>query len=293
MPRLKYYCCLLIVALMHTVGYCQNKPVGYSSMITSISGQDTIKYLYQLSTAGDLLYVYQAGQGVSVTLYQLKHTSQGSILHSQPLQPGQQMADSITVAFDDARFTVIIAGRDYYTLFPAYYAKFKNMIQRQHQIIGLLELLSDPAGDYPIVDLMPLFAFIPPAGVQVKLATITTQRNQAVVSDHWTVRYHHRQNRLNSVSAANREEVRFTKKINYRGREITIRTYLNIEDRQITTTRMSYKSGDLTHRRMYQHTEETGKNRETTAVVRLIRRKLGRLPDQHLSEAEIRNLLKR
>jgi hypothetical protein len=289
----KQYCCLLIVALIRTAGYSQNGPIAYSSVITSITGHDTIRYIYQPHTANGGLYVYQVGQSISGTLYQLKDIPQGLMLLSQPLQPGQQMADSLTVAFDDARHTVIIAGHDYYTLFPIFYTQFKSRVQSQHQLVDLLQLLADPIGDYPVADLMPLLAFTPPAAGQIKSAIITTQRSQAAVTDHWTIRYHYRQNRLDAVSAANKQEIRFTKKIQNSGRRMTIRTYLNIEDRQITTTRVSYKAGDLTHRMIDRHTEETGKNRETTTVIDLTRRTLGRFSDQPLSEAAIRNLIKR
>jgi hypothetical protein len=276
--------------LMWGCAYSQDL-TDHSCVITSMTGKDMVKNLYMYNAAGNRLFAYKVDQGVSGTLYELSTTPKGLQLYCRPLQPGQLSTDSLLITFDDLKHIVRVGANDHYELYPAYYAIFKNMTQVKHRVVHLLQLLSMPIGDHTIDDPLPWLAFNSPLSEHIRGAHITTQRGQADVTDNWTVRYGYQHHKLVSVNAADSETTRFTERVIYSDNKIKVNTILNIEDRQITTTEMTYKPGD-NKRRIYQRVEESGKDREVRMVTDMMMRMMRRYTEHELSTKQIMDLVK-
>ncbi|MET3980961.1 hypothetical protein ABIB62_004097 [Mucilaginibacter sp. UYP25] len=149
-------------------------------------------------------------------------------------------------------------------------------------------------GDYPIEDALPLIGYTPQVSQQIQHARRVTQRSQADRNDKWECAYRYNKNKkLLSVSAADGKMIRFRKQVSYKGGRISyIRSYLNIEDRQITDKITSFTSNDRLLLKWQEHVLETGKNREIDLATTFVRHELGMLRKLDLSPAEILNLFK-
>jgi len=179
-------------------------------------------------------------------------------------------ADTLRLDFNDANF-ILGVNEDRYQLYATYYHQLKEEVMVRHSVIAILKLLEDGIGDYPIEEALPLILFTPQITKQIQSATIITQRTQADMKDIWHCNYHYNGNgKLDSVSAASDEETRFSKKIVFKkGKISSIKTFRNIEDRQVSSRTISY--ADPSTLRWKEVVEETGKNRETELNVKLKR----------------------
>jgi hypothetical protein len=194
----------------------------------------------------------------------------------------------------DGKNTVLINKTDRYVLFPTYYARFKQEVNIKHSITALLNLLADALGDYPITNALPLLSYTPQLDKQIRRATVITQRSQADIKDTWTCKYYYNKyNKLDSVSAKSPEETRFYKKVHYRSsKPVSINTYLNIEDRQVTEKTIHYGNSNHNVLKWQEQEDELGKNRENTVSVALTRHDLGQMRKLELSNAGVLQLLK-
>jgi len=284
-------CCLLCLLFLSLCSFAQKSDSCYGVLITK-TDPDTTRILYVRNTAGNRLTVYTVRDGIvaEATAYHLD----GAFLYSDPLVAGQQMKDSLSIAFQDKDHAVIINRRDRYILFSAYYTRFKQEVQIKHSIMALLNLLSDAIGDYPMTNALPLMTYAPQLQQQISRATIVTQRSQADIRDTWTCTYSYNEHhRLIRISAASSEETRFRKKVNYNGAFArSIITYRNIESRQTTNRTIHYDKNNHSTIKYQDHYEETGKNRETLTAVTLSWHDLGILRKMEPSLADVIELLK-
>jgi len=292
-------CCLLSLICFGSVCFAQAKDAYYGTVITKIdrsdTDADTSRMLYCRNLAGDRLSVYTVTEGVlsEGSAYHLTAVNNGLFCYRRSLTSGEEMQDSISIAFHDKSYAVVINKTDRYTLFPAYYVAFKQEVKTRHSIMALLNLLSDAIGDYPISDALPLLSYTPKLVKQISRARILTQRSQADVKDTWTCNYYYNKgNQLDSISAFSPEEIRFSKQIHYRGSELrSIITYVNIESRQITSRSINYDISSRSTIKWREGVYETGKNRESLISVTLNKNDLGVLTKMEPSKAEVLELL--
>ncbi|MHA4895747.1 hypothetical protein ACXZ1K_13420 [Pedobacter sp. PWIIR3] len=258
---------------------------------------DTSQLLYCMDKANERLSVYKIRSGVvsEAMTYYLQLSNNGLFLVCKPLVPGQQMKDSLRIAFLDKTQTLRINNNDNYTLFPDYYKLVKRQVESRGQITALLFLLSDAIGDYPISNVLPLLEFYPQSNKRIRQAKVVTQRSQADVQDTWVCQYYYnKSNKLDSVNASSSEETRFTKKIHYNGAKISsIDSYLNIESRQTVDRSISYNRTNRYLIKSQERFYETGKNRETISTVTSTQHYSGMLRNMEPSIKEVLELLKR
>ena len=220
------------------------------------NGTDKIQTRYKSNLNGDSLVVNNS------TTFLLSVAAKNAYLIIN--------ADTLRLDFNDASL-VLGVNEDRYQLYPEYYRQLKQKVMIKHSVMAILMLLEDGIGDCQIEEALPLMLFTPQIAKHVQSATITTQRTQADMKDIWHCVYHYNGNgKLDSVSAASDEETRFSKKIVYkRGKISSIKTFRNIEDRQVSSRTISY--ADPSTLRWKEVVEETGKNRETELNVKLQR----------------------
>jgi hypothetical protein len=294
------FCYLLLFICFSCVCFAQRPDAYYGKILTMITANgteaDTSQLLYCRNNANDRLSVYTVRNGLvsDATAYQLTKAKNGLYLYTRSLRPGQQIKDSLHVGFNDIAHVVVINTTDRYLLFPQSYALFKQQVKAKHSIMALLNLLSDAVGDYPISDMLPLLNYTPQLNKQVIQAKIVTQRSQADMKDTWTCNYYYnKDHQLDSVSAANSEEIRYRKKVNYSRLHVkSINTYLNVEDRQVTDRTIRYDNSNLNTIKCQERVNELGKNRETTLLVSLKSRDIRMMRKIEPSTAEVIELLK-
>lgn len=263
-------------------------------LITQITGHDTTRYLYTCNIAGGQLCVYKVEDGAvaTATNYRLGIAPNGLYLYSKSLLPGQLTPDTMHIGFRDAQQTVVINRHDSYHLFPAYYVKFKSAVYARHSITTLLHLLADAIGDYPLQDLLPLAAFTPASGPGVMDAQISTTRSQANMQDTWAVHYHYIKTQLRDLQAANGGEIRYTKTVIDKPNGTLVRTFRNIENRQVTHAILRYKNALPNQIQLQEQVEEIGKNRETNQSTTLTRHTFRWAGKSTLSPADVLHILK-
>ncbi|HEX8357743.1 MAG TPA: hypothetical protein VF610_10035, partial [Segetibacter sp.] len=165
----------------------------------------------------------------------------------------------------------------------------------KHSLLGLFVVLIDNIGDYSLSNIYPQFLSSGSGrlGKSIQKAKIVTQRSQAAVRDTWICKYYYnKRNKLDSLTAASKEEVRFRKKVNYtQASSITIASYRNIEDRQITSRKETYP---LTGAwlKLAGQLEETGKNLDTELSATLTKKNLGQIKSLKMSQAEVLKLIR-
>ena len=281
------------------VCYAQTNDSCYGIVLTRITNdgkaKDTCKLLYCRNTVDDRLSVYTVAEGVvsEAIAYHLTASKNGLYLYSKPL-PGEQVTDSLHIDFQDEKNAVLINRIDRYVLFPTYYNRFKQQVKAEHSITALLNLLSDGLGDYPITGALPLLNYKPQLDKQIRKATIVTQRSQADMKDTWTCNYYYNiYNKLDSVSAKSPDETRFYKKVCYHAsKPLSVSTYLNIEDRQVTHKTIRYDNSNHNILKWQERVNELGKKRETILSVALTWHDLGQLRNIEPKPAEVLQLLK-
>jgi hypothetical protein len=291
---LKSYCLLCFLCFTNAC-FPQIKDTFYGVGITRIeheaSVKDTSRLLYIRNTAGNRLSVYTVSDGVvsEASAYRLSATKQGLFLYNEPLLVGQLQKDSLSITFNDKAHAIIINRTDRYVLFPAYYGRFKQEVLVRHSIMSLLSLLSDAIGDYPISATLPLVNLTPVFDQHIDQATIVTQRSQADLKDTWTCKYaYNAHHQLKSIKANSPEEIRFTKMVDYsKPNVISVLSYLNIEDRQVTNRTVEYASKNRNLVKSKERVFESGKNRESVSSVILNSHDLGKLQKMDLSTAEV------
>ncbi|QXV63705.1 hypothetical protein INP83_11345 [Mucilaginibacter sp. 21P] len=291
MRKLKYYL-ILLISFCFTQLKAQNDAGYIATMITRTADKDTTRILYCQKRTGERIYVYKIESGMvsSATEFKANPTALGLTLLINPLTSGQLSKDSLLLSFDDKTNSLIVNRSDRYALFPDIYPTVKAQLVQRHQIMRLLQLLSDGIGDYPLGDMIPLLLFAPSNTEHIRSAQIVTRRSQAAVTDHWNVTYSYRNHRLITVRAASEEGIRFTKKTSYNGRRVTVCNYRNIESRQ-TVNQTVYYIGDRPDRvRLKEDVYETGKDRETRAEITLIRQELGQIAQAKMTPAEVLRL---
>ena len=272
-----------------TQSKAQNNAVYSASLVSCISNKESSQILYCQKTTGERLRVYtiRNKQIATATDYSLQSTSKELQLISEPLQAGQLTSDTLHITFDDNVHTIIINQKDRYRLFPEYYARIKADLQHQHQLIPILQLLSDAIGDYPLEEVTPLLVFKSSANENVQSAQIVTQRSQADMTDSWEVKYRYNNHRLIAVNASNKEETRFTKKITYSAKGKTVNTYRNIESRQTVNQTIVFNSKRTNRISLKENVYETGKDRESNSEITLIKREIGQIPYAGMTPAEV------
>lgn len=293
-------CCLLCFVCFTSMCFAQKSHFYYGTVLTEIdrgaTATDTTRYLYCRNSADDHLSAYTVRDGATTeaTAYHLAGTTNNLILYVNPLLTGQQTKDSLRITFQDKAHTVVINKDDRYTLFPAYYLRFKQEVKVRHSIFALLNLLSGAVGDYPVSATLYLVNYRPDLEKHIQQARIVTQRSQADMKDSWICKYFYNQyDKLDSVSAYSPEEVRLSKKVRYyRNKSFTIRSYLNVEDRQVTNRTISYGNQDRSPVKWQESYDEPGKNRETLTAVILTWHDLGMLRQIKLSPTEVLQLIK-
>jgi hypothetical protein len=291
---------LLLLICLTSVSVAQTKDTYYGMVITKVtndgSSRDTTKLLYCRTISGSLLSVYTIeGERVSAgTAYSIGAAKNGFYFYTRTKRAGELTVDSLQINFKDAEHAVLINQHDRYILYPGYYNIFKQEITSKHSVMALLNLLGDAIGDYPIADALPLIAYTPQVDQYVKRAAIVTQRSQANMADTWNCTYRYsKKGKLITVSAADGELIRFSKKITYRGNAAAaMLCYLNIEDRQVTDKTVRYYSNNRNLIKWQEHVLETGKNRESDISTSFTWHDLGMFRNINLSEAEILNLFK-
>lgn len=288
-----FFICFACVCRAQTNDTCHG--VVLTKVTTNGKEKDTTRLLYCRKMADDSISVYTIVEGAvsEGIVYHLTSSKNNLYLYSRHVF-GEQVTDSLRINFQDEKNTVLINGIDRYVLFPAYYNRFKQQVNIKHSITGLLNLLSDGIGDYPIATLLPLLNYKPQVVKQVKNATVVTQRSQADMKDTWTCNYYYNKyNRLDSIRAKSPDEIRFYKKVRYQAsKPVSINTYLNIEDRQVTYTTIRYDNNKPNRLKWQEQVDELGKNRETSLSVILIAHNLGRLRKIELTPAEVIQILK-
>lgn len=266
---------------------------------TSAAGSETStsRILYTSSASGDQYSAYTFANGaISDAIgYRFANTGAGLFFISERLFSGQNEADSLQIAFNDAKCAVRIGKTDQYTLFPASYSQFKQDINAKHKILSLVSLLEDNIGDYPIEGLLPLnmvSSRVKP-GVKTKYAQVNTLRSQADnARDNWSCNYaYDKAGKILSVKALNKEEVRFSKTLTYKPENLVLKSYRNIEDRQITERTMVVNSQKAGKYRWTDKVLETGKNLETTLVTEISSRDVN-VKKARMSQAEVLNFFK-
>ncbi|UOE50832.1 hypothetical protein MTO98_07050 [Mucilaginibacter sp. SMC90] len=255
MIRINLLLCLLFSAV---VSFAQKETVrGF--LITSTGYQDTSRTLYVSKGVNQLsAYTVENNKATEAASYRLSKSSNDFALYCK----SDQSSDTLKLAFQDQAHAVIVNSTDRYVLFPAFYKRFKHP-----SILDILDLLSDGVKEYPINGALLFQAFSPQTGRHIQKATVVTQRSQADLQDTWICKYfYNKTNQLDSVSAADREEVRYYKKIHYKGAAIqSEKTYLNIESRQVNHRTIVFKYPFVI--KMHENVLEIGKNRETISNV--------------------------
>ncbi|RWY46069.1 hypothetical protein [Mucilaginibacter gilvus] len=249
---IKTYCILLLSICIIGLSHAQIPDTYYGVALTRIttdgSTRDTSKLLYCRNISGSLLSVYTVSEGIVSmgTAYHISARKYGLYLYVAPIFSGQVKPDSLRIDFNDLEHTVLINTKDRYVLYPAYYALLKQEVSLKHSVMSLLGLLAYAMGDYPFEDALPLIRYTPHVSQQIQHARIVTQRSQADRNDSWECAYrYNKNNKLLSVSAADGKLIRFRKQVSYKGGRISyIRSYLNIEYRQITDWITSFTYND-------------------------------------------------
>ncbi|WP_457288873.1 hypothetical protein [Pedobacter sp. UYP24] len=278
----------------------QTKDTYYGMVITKItndgSSRDTTKLLYCRNKSGSLLSAYTVRGGIVAvgTAYSIQAGNDGLYFYSRPKLSTQLTPDSLRIDFKDKEHIVLINKHDSYSLYPTYYTRFKEVVASKHSVIALLGLLEDGIGDYPIEDALPLLGYTPQLDKHILKAKVVTQRSQADMVDTWVCTYrYNKSHKPIAVSAVDGELIRFSKKILYKGANVAvIKTYLNIEDRQVTDRTISYNPNDRSLINCQKHILETGKNRETDLSSSFTKHDLGMFRKIDPSPAEILNLFK-
>jgi YD repeat-containing protein len=255
------------------------------------------KILYTFSSSGDQCFAYKLSGGhvSEATDYSLVETKSGLFFIAKRLFSNQNDTDSLHIAFDDNKHLVSVGKADQYSLFPSTYISFKKQVNENRNILVLLKLLEDNIGDYPIENLLPLLMGKPGASSnQIKQAKITTQRNQSdSIRDTWTCSYDYdNAGRLISVKAAADNEVRFQKTVAYNSRNISIKTYRNIEDRQITNRKVSFDVKGFNQLKWTDEVVETGLNVETEIETTMIIKNISGIKKADMSKQEVLNLIR-
>lgn len=225
----------------------QTKAAFSGSLLTQISkttsGRDTTLLLICQSKAGDKLSVYKIAQEVvsSGTGYQLSGDGNDFILHIRSID--QQHTDSLQLTFNDAGFKVTVNRTDRYFLFPDAYKRLKTML-RKHQLTAFFNLLNDNIGDYPIRDVLTFIRIRPQVSKQIRQAFIMTKRSQSDLTDEWVCNYaYDRNGYFKQLKANSGNVIRYTKSVKLGSRKaVAVSTYLNVEDRQITESKITYSS---------------------------------------------------
>jgi hypothetical protein len=292
--------CILILICVTSVSLAQQNDSYYGMVITKVtndgSSRDTSKLLYCRNKSGSLLSVYTVRGGIVTvgTAYSIKAGRDGLYFYSRPKLSTQLIPDSLRIDFKDTKHIVLINKHDSYSLYPTYYTRFKEEVVSKHSVIALLSLLEAGIGDYPIEDAIPLIGYTPQIDLHIKQAKAMTQRSQSDLMDTWICNYrYNKSHKLIAVSAVDGDLIRFTKKIIYKGDNVSaIKTYLNIEDRQVTDRTISYNPKDRSLIKWRTHVLETGKNRETDLSISFTKHDLGMFRKIDLSPAEILHLFK-
>ncbi|MGZ3873690.1 MAG: hypothetical protein ACXVJD_12280 [Mucilaginibacter sp.] len=287
------FVCFTCVCRAQTTDTCYG--IVLTRITTNGKEKDTSRVLYCRNTAGDRLSVYTIAEGVvsEAIAFQLTASKNGLYLYSR-LLPDKQPTDSLRIEFQDVKNTVMVNRNDRYVLFPTYYNRFKQQVKARHSIAVLLNLLADGLGDYPITSALPLLHYKPQSDKQIRKATVITQRSQADMRDTWTCSYYYgKNNKLDSVHAKSTDETRFYKKVRYHAsKPVSVSTYLNIEDRQVTYKTTRYDDSNRNLLKWQEQVDELGKNRETTLSVALTRHDLGQMQKIEPTNAEVLQLLK-
>lgn len=256
------------------------------------------KILYTSAPSGDACFSYSLADGsISEAIsYQLIDGKNGLLFITKRLFSNQNETDSLWIAFNDQKYTVLIGKTDQYTLFPANYNTFKQQVGKKHQVLSLLKLLEDNIGDYPIESLLPL-VMVSKAdkfSKQIKQAKITTPRSQSdEITDTWTCIYTYNQaGKIISVKASSGQEVRFYKTLTYNTGGIAIKVHQNIEDRQIIDRKMAFNPQKTDAIKWTDQVLETGKNIQTDLITTLTKKDIQSVKKANMSQAEVLNLVK-
>lgn len=249
------YKLLCLFGFIFLTGFCRaQKRVTTLTRITSEG--DTSRMLCVSNAAGDSLILNKS------TIYHVVATEKDADLIVG--------TDTLHLSFHNANQSVNI-NKDVYRLYPTFYVHFKQAVLVRHSVIAVLGLLEDNIGDYPIEAALPLTLFTPQTAKRIRSARVITQRSQADMSDSWDCVYPYNQNgKLSTVTATQDKEIRFTKKLSYKGgRLINMEIYRNLESRQITEKIVTYAQYPVL--KWHDYVLETGKNRKSELTVTLIR----------------------
>jgi hypothetical protein len=268
---------------------------GYTAtLLTKVAKNDTNRILYVQNQTGDTLAVYNITGGVvdAATIYCVSIINKKTYLIAQPTYTGQQSADSLDITFNDTSQTVLINSHDRYRLYPAFYTQFKQAVAKKRSVIAALKLLQDGIGDYPVDDALPLLLFAFQKGKHIQQATITTARSQSDLTDTWKGVYrYNKSGNLDSVSATDGKVMRLSKKISYESNHVRmIRTYSNLEDRQVTERLIIYTTVNIL--KWQDIIVETGKNLQTVISYAMSKKSLGHVKQIVMPQVEVMRLVK-
>ncbi len=292
MTRMFKYSLLLLLFGCLTQLRAHNNAGYTATVISRIVDNDTTRMLYCQKNTGEQIRVYRVESGLvsAATEYTLAKTRDGFILRVEPLTGGQLNKDSLLISFDKDH-TLIINHHDRYVLFPAFYQIIKSQLVQQHQLMPLLYLLCDAIGDYPLEQVMPLLLFKQSTTEHILSARIVTRRSQADMTDNWNVKYRYSNHRLTAISAVNKEETRFTKTINYKGKRCLVNTYRNIESRQTVNQTIVLNGDDPNRIRLNETVYESGKDRETNSKITFVKLDLGKIAHAEMTTAVVVRLI--
>ena len=257
---------------------------------------DTSRILYTYPPATDHYFAFKLTDSThnEATSYSLSSTNTGLYFIKKRLFGNEEKPDSLLIAFNDPKYKIIVGKTDEYILSPSSYIAFKKQVNEKHNVFILLQLLEDTIGDYPIDELFPIVQDI--AGKfspRVTKAQITTQRNQAdSIKDTWICAYRYdKPGNIISVKAIGADQVRFQKTLVYYADSISIKTYRNVEDRQIARRTMNIKKGERKFLHWNEQVIEPGKNLETNIQTTLEIKYIGTIKQADMSKSEVLKLI--
>ncbi|WP_162618675.1 hypothetical protein [Pedobacter yulinensis] len=261
-----------------------------------VSTRDTSQFIYVRNQRGDSLNVYLVAKGAlsEATGYTLQTGGNTAVLRARALNTNSELADSLTMDFNDKDYSIRINRRDLYLLYPEYYKQVRQQIYTDQSVMGVFGLLEDNIGDYP-VDLVHPLLLTTRARLDKRLrsASIVTPRSQSDdIKDTWNCVYDYgKDGKLLSVKAASGDDVRFRKQLSYpAGGAIAMKVYRNIEDRQITERKMTLQPASAERVKWQDHIVETGKNRETELSAILYKNPAQPVASMNLAQAELLKL---
>lgn len=261
-----------------------------SSKMGNESDTSRILYTYPPSTDHYFAYKLTDSNLNEATSYSLSSTNTGLYFIKKRLFGNEEKSDSLLIAFNDLKYKIIVGKTDEYILSRSSHIAFKKQVNEKHNVFILLQLLEDTIGDYPIDELFPIVQGI--AGKfnpRIVKAQITTQRNQAdSIKDTWICAYRYdKAGNIISVKAIGADQVRFQKTLVYYADSISIKTYRNVEDRQIARRTMNIKKGERKFLHWNEQVIEPGKNLETNIQTTLEIKYIGTIKQADMSKSEV------